>query len=193
MTVSVGSVGLEDGTISPVAGSAGVPEDGELDAAVSELVGSGPSDFVFGLDDGGLDDGDGVGRGSVITGHFSVELADGTVEGDVSELLVHVVVSSSGLIPQDNAEGLDVIGSSFEDFVDGQDLSLGSLGLELTTEMVPELGLGNDFVASEQSDSIYFGVGVLLSGSFATEDEILTNLSVFEIGTFICMEGSVGS
>ena len=193
MTEGVGSVGLEDGTISLVAGSADVSEDGELDVAGPELEGPGPSDFVLGLDDGGLDDGDGVGRGSVITGHLSVELTDGTVEGDVSELLVHVVVSSSGLIPQDDAEGLDVIGSPFEDFIDGQDLSLGSLGLVLTTEMVPELGLGNDFVASEQSDSIYFGVGVLLGGIFAAEDEILTNLRVFEIGTFICSEGSVGS
>jgi len=129
----------------------------------------------------------------VVTGHLSVKLADSTVEGDISELLVHVVVSSSGLIPQDNAEGLDVVGSSFEDFVDGQDLSLSSFSFVLTTEMVPELALGNDFVDSEQSDSIYFWVGVLLGGEFAAEDEILTNLSVIETCTFICMEGSVGS
>lgn len=129
----------------------------------------------------------------MITSHLSVELTDSTVESDISELLVHVVVSGSGLIPQDDAESLDVIGSSFEDFVDSQDLSLSSFGLELTTEMVPELSLGNDFVASEESDSVYFGVGVLLGGSFAAKDEILTNLSVIEINTFICMEGSVGS
>ena len=52
----VGSVGLEDGTISLVAGSAGVSEDGELDLAVPELVGSGSSDVLLGLDDGSLDD-----------------------------------------------------------------------------------------------------------------------------------------
>ena len=129
----------------------------------------------------------------MVTGHLSVELTDSTVERYISELLVHVVVSSSGLIPQNNAEGLDVIGSLFIDFVDGQDLSLGSFGLELTTEMVPELGFGNDFVASKESDSIYFRVGLLLGGSFAAEDEILTNLSVIKISTFICREGSVGS
>ena len=56
MTVSVGSVGLEDGTISPVAGSAGVPEDGELDLAVPVLEGFGSSDLILGLDNGGLDD-----------------------------------------------------------------------------------------------------------------------------------------
>lgn len=129
----------------------------------------------------------------MITSHLSMELTDSTVKSDISELLVHVVVSGSGLIPQDNAESLDMIGSSFEDFVDSQDLSLSSFGFELTTEMVPELSLGNDFVASEESDSVYFGIGVLLGGSFAAKDEILTNLSVIEINTFICMEGSVGS
>lgn len=47
----VGSVGLEDGTISLVAGSAGVSEDGELDIAVPELEGSGSSDLILSLDD----------------------------------------------------------------------------------------------------------------------------------------------
>ena len=129
----------------------------------------------------------------MITSHLRVELTDSTVEGDISELLVHVVVSSSGLIPQDNAEGFNMIGSSFEDLVDSQDLALSSFGLELTTEMVPELGLGNHFVASEESDSIYFRVRVLFGGNFAAKDEILTDLSVIEISTFIWREGSVGS
>ena len=96
----------------------------------------------------------------MITSHLRVELTDSTIEGDISELLVHVVVSSSGLIPQDNAEGFNMIGSPFEDLVNSQDLTLSSFGLELTTEMVPELSLGNHFVASEESDSIYFRVWV---------------------------------
>ena len=48
-----------------------------------------------------------------------MKLTDGSIERDVSVLFVHVVVSGSGLISEDDAEGLDVIGSSFEDFVDG--------------------------------------------------------------------------
>ncbi len=82
----------------------------------------------------------------MVTSHLSVELTDCSVKGNVSVLFVHVVVSSSGLISKDDAEGLDVIGSFFEDFVDSQDLSLSSFGLELATEMVPEFGFGDDFV-----------------------------------------------
>lgn len=129
----------------------------------------------------------------MISSHFSMELTDSTVERNISELLVHVMVSSSRLISEDNSEGFDVIGSSFKDFVNGQDLSLSSFGFVLTTEMVPEFGFGNNFVSGKKSDSIYFGIRFLLSGSFTTKDEILTNLNVIERYTFICMDGSVGS
>ena len=100
----------------------------------------------------------------MVTGHLGVKLADGSVDGDVSVLLVHVVVGSPGLVPQDDAEGLDMVGPPLEDLVDGEDLSLGSLGLELTTEMVPELGLGDDLVPGEETDGVDFGVGVLVGG-----------------------------
>ena len=122
-----------------------------------------------------------------------MELADGSIERDISVLLVHVVVSGSGLISQDNSEGLDMVGSSLEDFVDGQDLPLSSFGLELSAEMVPEFGFSNDFVGGEQTDGIYFWVGVLISGDFAAEDEILSSLRLLEMSTFIWREGSAGS
>jgi hypothetical protein len=114
----VGSVGFEDSAVSPVASSRASPENGKSDLAVTELVGSGPSDFVLGVEDGSPDDRNGVRRGSVVSGHFCVELTDGSVEGDISVLLVHVVVSGSGLIPQDYSEGLNMAGSSLEDLVD---------------------------------------------------------------------------
>lgn len=47
-----------------------------------------------------------------------MELTDCSVERYVSVLFVHVVVSGSGLVSEDNAECLDVVGSSFEDLVD---------------------------------------------------------------------------
>lgn len=114
----VGSAGFEDSAVSPVASSGASPENGKSDLGVAELNGSGSSDFVLGLKDGSLDDRNGVRRGSVVAGHFCVELADGTVEGDISVLLVHVVVSGSGLVPEDNAEGLNMVGFSLEDLVD---------------------------------------------------------------------------
>ena len=106
-----------------------------------------------------------------------MKLADCSIDRNISVLLVHVVVGSSGLIPQDNAEGLDMVGSSLEDFVDSEDLSLSSLGLVLTTEMVPELGLGDDLVPGEETDSVDFGVGVLVGGQLASEDEVLSDLN----------------
>ncbi len=54
----------------------------------------------------------------MVTGHFLVQLTDSSVQGNISVLLIHVVDSSSGLIFQDDSESLDVVGSSFEDFVD---------------------------------------------------------------------------
>ena len=129
----------------------------------------------------------------MVSGHLCVELTDSSIERDISVLLVHVVVGSSGLISQDNAEGLDVVGSSLKDLVDGQDLSLSSFGLQLTTEMVPELGLGDDFVSGEESDGIDFGVGVLVGGQLSSEHEVLSDLNARQRCTFIWSEGSVGS
>ncbi len=113
----VRSAGFEDGTISLVASTTSVSENGKSDFSVPELVRSRPSDLVLSVKDCSLDDGDSVGRCPVVTGHLSVELADGSVEGNIPELLVHVVVSSSGLIPQDNAECFDMIRLSLEDLV----------------------------------------------------------------------------
>lgn len=103
----------------------------------------------------------------MVSGHLSVKLTDCTVEGDIAVLLVHVVVASTRLISQHNAEGLDVAGSALEDFVDGKDLSLGALGLELSAQVVPELGLGDHFVSGEESDGVDLGTGILLGGHLA--------------------------
>lgn len=128
------------------------------------------------MEDGSADDGDGVGGGAVVAGHFSVQLTDGAVQRDVTVLLVHVVVASPGLVAEDNAEGLDVGGSALEDLVDGEDLSLGALGLQLATQVVPELGLSDDLVPSEEADGVDLGGGVLLGGHLAAKHEVLTDL-----------------
>ena len=56
----------------------------------------------------------GVVVGPVVAGHLHVELADSTVERGVSELLVHVVLSSSRLVSQHHSVGLDEVGSLLE-------------------------------------------------------------------------------
>ena len=86
-----------------------------------------------------------------------------------------------------------MIGSSLEDFVDGEDLSLSSFGFELSTQVVPEFGLGDDFIACEESNSIDFGIRVLFSGQLASKDKVLSDLSDMKRYTFIWREGSAGS
>ena len=157
-------------------GAVDSPEDGKLELAVSELDASGSPDLCLFIEDSGSDDGNGVGRGTVVSGHFGVELADCTVQGHISVFLVHVVVSSSGLIPEDDTEGLDVVGLALKNLVDGEDLSLGALGLELSSQVVPEFGLCDDVVAGEQTDGVNLGIGVLLGGQLAAEHEVLSDL-----------------
>lgn len=152
------------------------PENGKLELAVSELDASGPSDLSLFIEDSSSDDGNGVGRGAVVSGHFCVELADCTVQGHISVFLVHVVVSSSGLIPENDTEGLHVVGLALENLVDGKDLSLGALGLELSSQVVPEFGLCNDVVAGEETDGVNLGVSILLGGQLAAKHEVLPDL-----------------
>ncbi len=141
--------GLEDSSVSLVAGSGDSPEDGELEAVASEKVRFGSSDVILLGEDSGSDDRDGVSGGSVVTSHFHMKLTDSTVEGDVSVLFIHVVNSSSGLISEDDAESFDVIGSFFVDFVNSENLTLSSFSLELSSKVIPEFGFGNNFVGGE--------------------------------------------
>lgn len=112
----------------------------------------------------------------MISAHFHVHLTDGSVESGVSVLLIHVVHVGSGLIFNDDSEGFNVSWLSFEDFVYRENLSLSALGLEKSSQMIPELRLGDDVAPCEESQCIDFGLGVLFSGGFSTHYEELPNL-----------------
>ena len=112
----------------------------------------------------------------MVTSHFLVKLAHCSVQAHVSVLLVHVVNSCSWLILEHDTEGLDVVGSSFEDLVDWEDLSLCTLGLEESSQVVPEFAFGDDVVSCEQSEGIDFGIGVLFSGLLSSHDKELSDL-----------------
>jgi hypothetical protein len=75
----------------------------------------------------------------MITTHLHMQLTDCSIKGNISEFFIHVMNAGSGLISEDDAEGLDVIGSSFEDFIDRQDLSLRALCFELSSQVIPKL------------------------------------------------------
>ena len=140
---------FENRSISLVAGSWDSSSNGELDVVLSEEMRFRSSNIILVSEDCGSDDRDGVSRGSVITSHFHMKLADSSVEGDISEFFIHVVNSSSGLISEDNAEGFDMVGSFFIDLINWEDLSLSSFGLKLSSKMIPEFRFSDDLVGSK--------------------------------------------
>lgn len=163
-----GSGGSENRVISPSACASSAAENGKLDIFSSVLNRSWSSDLLLFVEHCSLDDRDGVRWSPVVTSHLSVELTNGTVKGNISVLLVHVVVSSSGLISQNNSESFYMVGSSLENFVHWQNLTLCALGLELVAQMVPEFRFSDNFVTSEKSNGKDFWVGFLFSGKFAS-------------------------
>ena len=58
-------------------------------------------------DHGSTDDLNGTITSTGSTGHIGVEVVDGTNEGGVTELLVHVVSTRTGIVSQPNTIGLD--------------------------------------------------------------------------------------
>gem|GEM_PF-6859647 len=95
MTECVGSVGFKDSSVSLVTGTSDSPENGKLQLAISELVGARSSDLVLLVEDSSADNGNSVWGSTMISSHLSMKLTDGTIEGDISVLLVHVVVSGT--------------------------------------------------------------------------------------------------
>lgn len=168
----------EDSSESPLTGTISSAQNRKSDLRISVLDGSGSSDLILLGEDSGSDDRDGIRRSSVISCHFCVKLTDSTIQGNISVLLVHIVVSSSGLVSKDDSEGFDVIGSALEDLVNSKNLSLSALSLELSSQVVPKLGLSDNFISCEESNGIDFGVSVLFSGQLASEHKVLSDLSL---------------
>jgi hypothetical protein len=147
-----------------VAGSGGSSENWELNIVVPVLNASWSSDLLLFIENCGSDDRNGIRRGTMVSCHFGVQLTNGSIERDISVLLIHVVVACSGFVSQNNSEGLDVVWLSLKDLIYRQDLTLSTLGLKLTSEVVPEFRFGNYFVSGKKTDGKDFGVGLLLSG-----------------------------
>lgn len=103
-------------------------------------------------------------------------LRNSASEGGVSELLVHVDGFSSGQVSENDAVVLDDASLLFVDFLDGDDLTLDLSDLVLSLHVVPELGLGKDWVGGEHSHSVEGGVRLRLSGEASADDEELSDL-----------------
>ncbi len=75
----------------------------------------------------------------MLAGKVDIKLGNGAVESVSSVLLVNVDDVSAGLISENNAVVLDVIGILLEDLACGDDFTLDLADLVLTLHVVPEL------------------------------------------------------
>ncbi len=127
-------------------------------------------------DYGSLDDLDVASHSSVSTGHVVVHLPDGTGQGDISVLLVHVVSSASASVAQPDSEILNLSGGLLENLSNIEDLTPSSLGLSKRLHVVPELGLGDDGVPGEDLHSEDLGARILRGGSSTTNQLVEVHL-----------------
>jgi len=110
------------------------------------------------VDSGSLDDLDAGGPDTVAGSHLCVHLLNRTIEGGVTVLLVHVVVSSPALVTQPDTKVLDCGGVLLKNLVEGEDLAVALLNLLQLSEEVPELGLGSDLVGCPELHAVNLGL-----------------------------------
>ena len=123
------------------------------------------------------DDLDGFGAGRVATAHLHVHLGDGTAQGGVSVLLVHVDGVGAGQVTKVDTVVLDAAGLLLEDLAHGDDLTLDLSHLVLSLHVVPELALGEHVVTGEHAHSVQGGVGLLLGRKAAAHNVELPDLN----------------
>ena len=99
--------------------------------------------------DSGSHDLDVACAGAVATSHLRVHLADGTVEGGLTVLLVHVVDTRARVVAKPDSEVLDLVGLLLVDLLNSKKLATSRLGLAQRAHVVPESRLGNNLVAGE--------------------------------------------
>lgn len=114
---------------------------------------------VLSLDVGGLfdlsdlQDVDGSKSSSVSSSHVLVKGFDSGDSANISDFLVHVVSTGSGVVSDPDAEVLDLGWVSLVDLVDGDDFTGSSLDLVQLLQEVPVTRLGNHLVWSKDSHS----------------------------------------
>ena len=130
---------------------------GEIDLLRSELSNLRTS-HVLVFHNGGPDDLDGIESGRMATRHLHVHLGDGTAEGNISVLLVHVDGISAGKVAQEDAVVADGADLLLEDLGRGDDLTLDLANLVLSLHVVPELGASKNGIAGENTHAVKLGV-----------------------------------
>jgi hypothetical protein len=123
-----------------------------------------------------LEDMDGACSSGMSSSHLVVHLGHGTAEGEVSELLVHVNQTLSGLILESDSVVSDGVALSLEDLVDGDNLSVGRSNLVLSLHLIPESGSSENDVLGENSNSVKSWLWLSLSWNGSSDDPVLSEL-----------------
>lgn len=171
-----GSISLEGGPEGLCGGSLALVNVGEANASVVESD-DGLSLDVRSLQHAGTDDLHGLSSGTVLTGKVDVKLGNGAVKSVCAVLLVHVDGVRAGLVSENNAVVLDVIGILLEDLACGNDFTLDLADLVLALHVVPELGAGENGVTSEDAHSEKLGVRILFAGEGSADHVELSDLN----------------
>jgi hypothetical protein len=166
-----GSAASDDGVSVLLGDDLSWSDQGESQVLVDVLEGVASLDIGIG-NNGSLDDLDIASHSSVSSSHIVVHLTDGTSEGGVSVLLVHIVLAASTSVSQPDGEVLYLHRVLVEDLGDIQDFTTGSLSLSEGLHIVPELRLSNNLVTSEDLHSENLRAWVL-HGWGSTTDQLV--------------------
>ena len=161
--------GSEGGNVASLRNTVG---KGEFDLRVMEHLDS-DALGIGGLDSLNLQDMDAVGLGTMAGSHVTIGLCDGAGYRHVTVLAVHVVVAGSGVILEPHSEVLDGASALGENFLAGKNFSTGFLHTTKHRNKVPETGLGDDLVASEDLHFPDRGDWLILRGDLTSNDGVL--------------------
>ncbi|GMR45481.1 hypothetical protein PMAYCL1PPCAC_15676, partial [Pristionchus mayeri] len=128
---------------------------------------------IGGLDGLDLEDVDAVSSGAVTSSHVTVSLNDGSGDGNITVLTVHVVVASAGIVLEPDSVVLDGSLVLLEDLSALEDLSVGLLQTTEHGDEVPEARLGDNRVGGEDLHLVDGSHGLLLGGELAPGDDVL--------------------
>jgi hypothetical protein len=155
-------------------GSLDLGELGESEFSIGVLRNLGSLTFIVGELDS-LDDVEALMSSGVSTRDLCVKLGNGSTEGNITVLFVHVDSAGPGIVAEEDAEVLHGVGALLEDFAGVDDLTLYAADLVLALHVVPELGPGEHFIPGENADTVESGLGDGLRGQFSADNVELTN------------------
>jgi len=115
-------------------------------------------------------------------GHIRVQRIDGIGPRSLPILFVHVVRSRSRIVANPNSKVLHFLWALLVNLVDGDNLAVGLLNLAELCKEIPEAGLGNNIVGSENTHTIEFWSRLGLGGEVAADDLVFPETTHLDFG-----------